>query len=164
MAGFHSSTTGRRFWVSQLYCWQKVLGLPALLLAEVSGFPSSTASTNRSSHVNCCATLRTYLSQLLIQREQRSKATEEQACPAFGNHVEYAHAPHMTRARQRSLPALACARSIARWACSHAISLERHLLPSARMRSEGTVVGSVCLLLSISLHGCLSVSQRRRPT
>ena len=38
----------------------------------------------------------------------------------------------------------------------HTISLERsrfkehHLLPSARMRSEGTVVGSVCL--SVTLH------------
>ena len=78
------------------------------------------ASTNRSSHVNCYATLRTYLSQLLIhweQREQRSKATEERhsSFPSCRNHVGYAHAPDMTRARQRSLPAMARARSIERW-------------------------------------------------
>ena len=81
------------------------------------------ASTNCSSHVNCYATLRTYLSQLLIhweQREQRSKVTEERhsclpGCQILCNHVAYAHAPDMTRVRQRSLPVMARARSMARW-------------------------------------------------
>ena len=35
------------------------------------------ASTNCSSNVNCCATLRTYLAQFIIHREQRSTMTEE---------------------------------------------------------------------------------------
>ena len=72
------------------------------------------ASTNCSYHVNCYATLRTYFSQLLIhweQREQRSNVTEERhsslpGCRILCNHVAYAHAPDMTRARQRSLPAI----------------------------------------------------------
>ena len=37
-------------------------------------------------------------------------------------HVGYAHAPDITRARQRSLPAMARARSIARWLFSRHIS------------------------------------------
>ena len=84
---------------------------------------SMAASTNCSSRVNCYATLRTYLSQLLIhweQRVQRSKVTEERhsclpGCRILCNHVGYAHAPDMTRARQRSLSEMACARLIARW-------------------------------------------------
>ena len=35
------------------------------------------ASTNCSSNVNCCATLRTYLAQFVVHREQRSTLTEE---------------------------------------------------------------------------------------
>ena len=35
------------------------------------------ASTNCSSNVNCCATLRTYLAQLVVFREQISTLTEE---------------------------------------------------------------------------------------
>ena len=35
------------------------------------------ASTNCSSNVNCCATLRTYLAQFIVHRQQRSTMTEE---------------------------------------------------------------------------------------
>ena len=41
-------------------------------------------STNCSSHVNCCATLRTYLAQLWEQREQISKLnTQKTARPSW---------------------------------------------------------------------------------
>ncbi|CAI8012137.1 hypothetical protein GBAR_LOCUS7785 [Geodia barretti] len=35
------------------------------------------ASTNCSSNVNCCATLRTYLAQFVVHQQQRSTMTEE---------------------------------------------------------------------------------------
>ena len=78
------------------------------------------ASTNCLSHVNCYATLRTYLSQLLIHWERREQRTQEghsslPGCRILCNRVAYAHAPNMTRARQRSLPAMAQAQSITRW-------------------------------------------------
>ena len=49
------------------------------------------ASTNCSSNVNCCATLRTYLAQFVVHREQRSTLTEERnsrtACSSKVNYV-----------------------------------------------------------------------------
>ena len=61
----------------------------------------------------------TFLSFLSIgnkeNRDQKRQRRDTQACPAVGNHVGYAHAPDMTRARQRSLPAMARAPSIPRW-------------------------------------------------
>ena len=61
-----------------------------------------------------------------------------------------------------------CCREVVRFSESllSEVILHDKLLPSARMRSEGTVVGSVCvcLLLSISLVECLFVSQTIRPT
>ena len=57
------------------------------------------ASTNCSSNVNCCATLRTYLAQFVVHREQRSTLTEERnsrtACSSKITtwHLADAHAP-----------------------------------------------------------------------
>ena len=95
------------------------------------------ASTNCSSNVNCCATLRTYL----VHREQRSTMTEERnsktACSTkiTTRHLADAHAPangitHIRACAMDRAPALtyAHARWIARvdfFACFHAISLER---------------------------------------
>ena len=85
------------------------------------------ASTNCSSHVNCYATLRTYLAQLLIhweQREQRSKLTEERHSRKLLTRRPYTTTwsvrrlqgeTDMTRACQHSLPARARARSITHW-------------------------------------------------
>ena len=108
------------------------------------------ASTNCSSHDT---TLRTYLSQLLIhweQSEQRSKVTEERHsnCPAVGNHVAYAHAPDITRAR-------ACAID-GKLAFSLAISLER-----SRFRKIATLKSMFSLFKSRWCHS-FACSERTR--
>ena len=87
------------FFFFALYC-ASLLGIYCQV--ALYRWEGMAASTNCSSNVNCCATLRTYL----VHREQRSTMTEELLL-VQGRHLADAHAPangHLhTRVRHGSL-------------------------------------------------------------
>ena len=117
----------RCFRGSFLHCRSTVLHYIARLRFTFR-WEGMTASTNCSSNVNCCATLRTYL----VHREQRSTMTEERnsktACSSKVNHAASSRCacsgkryhPH-TRVRHGSL-------------ASDAVMLRQTIHPHTRMR------------------------------